>query len=238
MVSNISLEQFSEKFVPADADISFKNKTLFIKKWNWDYSDCLLFQKKAQEYVQANRSDRIYIFTNHTHVFTLGRGNERGVENLSELTQDQIDQLAFPLHKIHRGGGITFHFPGQWIFYPIVSINQTNTLENHTNWILKSVRDVLEYDFGISNVITANKLMGVWKDRAKLASIGVGISKFVTEHGLALNVSYDEKMFKEINKINPCGISPTTYTTVDSFVSNKDDLIESFHNAFIKREFD
>ena len=108
-------------------------------------------------------------------------------------------------------------------------------MENHTNWILKSVRDVLDFDFDIPNVITANKLMGVWKDRAKLASIGVGLSRFVTEHGLALNIYHDEKMFNEVNKINPCGISPTTYTTVDSFVDNKDNLLEEFHNAFIKR---
>ncbi len=231
----MTLDQFAENFAPSGADLSIKNKTLLIKKWNWDYSVCLKFQKQAQEFIQANRSNSIYIFTNHPRVFTLGRGNERGVENLSELTQEQIDQLAFPLHKIHRGGGITFHFPGQWIFYPIVSINESNTLENHTNWILKSVRDVLDYDFDIPNVITANKLMGVWKDRAKLASIGVGLSRFITEHGLALNIYHDEKMFNEVNKINPCGISPTTYTTVDSFVDNKHNLLEEFHNAFIKR---
>ena len=101
----MTLEQFAECFVPSDADISINNKTLLVKKWDWDYSDCLKFQKEAQEFIQANRSNSIYIFTNHPHVFTLGRGNERGVENLSELTQDQIKELAFPLHKIHRGGG-------------------------------------------------------------------------------------------------------------------------------------
>lgn len=235
MSSNKSLEKFVEKCRPSEADITIINNTLLIKKWNWYYLDCLNFQKQAQEYILKNRKDKIYIFTNHPHVFTLGRGNERGVEDLSELTSEQIEKLGFPLHKIHRGGGITFHFPGQWIFYPIVSINESYTLENHSNWLLKSVRDVLDFDFGIDNVITANKLMGVWKDRAKLASIGLGLSRFITEHGLALNIYHDKKMFDEVYKINPCGISPTTYTTVDSLIKNNENLLNKFHEAYIKR---
>lgn len=235
MTSNITLEQFAEKYVPKDADITINDNTLMIKKWEWDYSDCLFFQKIAQKYIHVNRRNKIYIFTNHPHVFTLGRGNERGIKNLSELTEEQISSLKFPLHKIHRGGGITFHFPGQWIFYPIVSINESYTLESHTAWLLKSVRDVLDFDFKIENVITANKLMGVWKDKAKFASIGVGLSRFISEHGIALNIYNDEKMFNEVNKINPCGISPTTYTTVDKFVEDSTDLLEKFHTAFIKR---
>lgn len=235
MSTEITLAQFAEKYAPADSDISLKDNFLVIKKWNWDYSDCLFFQKLSQKYIQNNRKDKIYIFTNHPHVFTLGRGNERGVEDLKDLTPEQEKTLGFPLHKIHRGGGITFHYPGQWIFYPIVAIGQEYTLEKHTNWLLKSVRDVLVEDFNIENVITANKLMGVWKDRAKLASIGVGLSRFVTEHGLALNVNFDDKMFNEVNKINPCGISPTTYTTVDSLVDNKESLLDRFHNFYINK---
>lgn len=235
MSSEMTLADFAQTYVPNDAEVSLNENLLTLKKWNWDYLDCLFFQKLAQKFVQANRKAKIYIFTNHPHVFTLGRGNERGVENLKDLTENQEKLLAFPLHRIHRGGGITFHFPGQWIFYPIVSINQDYTLEKHTSWLLKSVRDVLDLDFGIDKVITANKLMGIWRDRTKLASIGVGISKFVTEHGLALNINHDQKMFDEVNKINPCGISPTIYTTADSLVENKENLLERFHNFYLKR---
>jgi lipoyl(octanoyl) transferase len=78
--------------------------------------------------------------------------------------------------------------------------------------------------------------MGVWKNKSKLASIGVGLSKFVTEHGLALNVLNDENMFNELKKINPCGIDPTTYITAESQMSDVDpkDLIEKFHKAFVR----
>lgn len=232
MSREITLSEFAEKYAPTGSDIFLKDNVLSIKKWNWDYSDCLFFQKLCQKYIQNNRKDKIYIFTNHPHVFTLGRGNERGVENLKDLTAEQEKALGFPLHKIHRGGGITFHYPGQWIFYPIVAISEAYTLEQHTNWLLKSVKDVLTHDFKIEGVITANKLMGVWKDRAKLASIGVGLSKFVTEHGLALNINYDQKMFDEVRKINPCGIDPTTYTTVESFIKNEN-LLDDFHRKYL-----
>lgn len=237
MSEQVTLSDFANAYVPQDAILEIKENTLLVTKWNWDYSDCLFFQKLAQKYIQTNKKDKIYIFTNHPHVFTLGRGNERGQDFLKDLTEDEAKNLNFPLHKIHRGGGITFHYPGQWIFYPIVAINQTHTLEKHTSWLLKSVRDVIDFDFKVDNVITANKLMGVWRDRAKIASIGVGLSKFVTEHGLALNINYDEKMFNEVNKINPCGISPTTYTTLDSLVDAKESLIQKFHKFYIERLF-
>ena len=102
--------------------------------------------------------------------------------------------------------------------------------------MLKSVRDVLTNEFKIEKVITANRLMGVWKDKSKLASIGIGISKFVTEHGLALNLLNDEDMFNELKKINPCGIDPTTYITAQSQLENVESskLIERFHKAFVE----
>lgn len=227
---------FSELEVPNNSDIKVSEGYLLIKKWNWDFDDCLSFQKRAQTFIQKNRSLKIYIFCNHPHLFTLGRGNERGQDELVDFDPKLASQLAFPIHKIHRGGGITFHFPGQWIFYPIVSINQKYTLDDHMCWLLKSVKENLRDNFGIDKVMATKKLMGVWFGRQKLASIGVGLNRFVTEHGVALNLIYDSKMFDEVKKINPCGINPTTYTALDkiSEIPSKD-LIESFHETFIRK---
>ena len=101
-------------------------------------------------------------------------------------------------------------------------------------WILKKVAAVLREDFKIENVMTAKKLMGVWKDRKKLASIGVGVKRFVTLHGLALNLNRDEEMFEELKKINPCGMDYQTYISVDQFLSEKD-LLGSFNKHFLKK---
>ena len=228
--------RFSEIELPSSCESEIKGSILLVKKWSWDYEKALAFQKLAQSFIQKNRDLKIYIFCNHPHVFTMGRGNERGIQGLTDLTDEQKKIVKYPIHKIHRGGGITFHYPGQWIFYPILAVKESFSLGDLTCWMLKSVRDVLTNEFGIQDVITANKLMGVWKNKSKLASIGVGLSKFVTEHGLALNVLDDESMFIELKKINPCGIDPTTYITAESQMSetNSKDLIERFHRAFVK----
>ena len=227
--------RFCEVELPSSCESEIKGNTLLVKKWNWNYDQALAFQKHAQSFIQKNRDLKIYIFCNHPHVFTMGRGNERGIDGLVVLTEKQQKLVKYPIHKIHRGGGITFHYPGQWIFYPIIAVKESYPLGDLTCWMLKSVRDVLTNEFHIENVITANKLMGVWKNKSKLASIGIGLSKFVTEHGLALNLVNDEDMFNEVKKINPCGIDPTTYITVESQMENVDSskLIEKFHKAFV-----
>lgn len=230
------MNQFSELDIPQDLEYEVRDSILMLKKWNWNYEDCLKFQKKAQAFIQVNRKLKIYIFCNHPHCFTMGRGNERGVEGLVDLTESEKKSVKFPVYNIHRGGGITFHYPGQWIFYPIVALKESYNLCHLTNWMLKSVKTVLTEDFEIPNVITANKLMGVWKDKSKLASIGIGISKFVTEHGLALNLLEDKEMFFELRKINPCGINPTTYITAESQMNEiPNEFIESFHHAFVQK---
>lgn len=231
--------RFSKVELPKECEAEIRENILLVKKWNWEYDQALAFQKHAQSFIQNNRDLKIYIFCNHPHVFTMGRGNERGVNGLVELSEEQKSLVKYPIYNIHRGGGITFHYPGQWIFYPIVAIKESYPLDKLTDWMLKSVRDVLTSELGIEKVITANKLMGVWKNKSKLASIGVGLSKFVTEHGLALNLMNDSDMFNEVKKINPCGIDPTTYITAESQLESVDTskLIERFHTAFINYIF-
>ncbi len=227
-------EPFFELNPPEDATVEINGNTLYVTKWNWEYKDCEKFQLDANEFVIKNKHLKIYIFCSHPHVFTLGRGNERGDDSLVEFDPGISARLKYSVEKIHRGGGVTFHYPGQWIFYPIVAITPSYSLDDHMCWILKKVAAVLREDFKIENVMTAKKLMGVWKDRKKLASIGVGVKRFVTLHGLALNLNRDEEMFEELKKINPCGMDYQTYISVDQFLSEKD-LLGSFNKHFLKK---
>lgn len=225
---------FENLQTPSDADVFLKDKTLYVTKWNWDYQDCLAFQKNAQNLISKNRVHKVFIFCNHPHCFTLGRGNERGQDNLIDFPVSMMSSLKFPVHKIHRGGGITFHYPGQWIFYPIVSINEKNTLEDHMCWLLKSVKNILKDHFELDQVMAAKKLMGVWFERKKLASIGVGLNRFVSEHGIALNLVFDKNMFEEVHKINPCGMTPTTYTCLSELKDVEvSKIIEEFHHKYL-----
>lgn len=225
---------FSDIEIPNDSEYFVDNDILYLKKWNWDYQNCLDFQEIAQKKILQNRKLKIYIFCNHPHCFTLGRGNERGRDDLVDFNESLSTHLDFPLYKIHRGGGITFHYPGQWIFYPIVSIGQNYTLDEHMCWLLKSVKEVLKNHFKLDGVMATKKLVGVWNERKKLASIGVGLNRFVTEHGLALNLIYDEKMFKELLKINPCGMDSATYVALDRIVEGHKNLLEEFHTEYMK----
>lgn len=231
-MEKISASPFSELNFPEEAQLDVRGNTLLVTKWNWDYVSCENFQEQAHELVRKNKSLKVYIFCNHPHVFTLGRGNERGDDSLVDFDPALSSRLKFPVQKIHRGGGITFHYPGQWIFYPIVSISPSYTLDDHMCLLLKSVTSVLKEDFQIENVMTAKKLMGIWKDRRKLASIGVGVKRFVTLHGLALNLIKDEEMFSELGKINPCGMSHETYQSVDQYTDTPN-LIEAFHKSYL-----
>lgn len=234
-MEKIKNSMFSDFEIIEGLDYSIRNNTLSVKKWSWDYTDFLEFQKKAQAYISTHKKQRIYIFCNHPHCFTVGRGNERGAKDLIDFDKNLVQDLIYPVHEIHRGGGITFHYPGQWIFYPIVAINNEYTLETHMCWMLKSVKEILKDKYGLDHVMAAKKLMGVWYERKKLASIGVGLRRFVTEHGLALNLIHDEEMFKEVHKTNPCGMNPTTYTTLDKIKSIKErDLIEEFHQYYLE----
>jgi len=226
--------EFPKNLIPDDAKVSTLDNSIIITKWNWDFKDCESFQEKALSFVQMNRNYKVYIFTNHPHVFTHGRGNERGRDDLVEFSENDKSKLDYPLHYIHRGGGLTFHYPGQWIAYPIIAINNNYTLDDHMCWLLKGVREVLANDFNLDQVITAKKLMGVWRNKKKLASIGVGLKKFISLHGLALNLIEDPEMFKSIQKINPCGMQASTYDCVDRYVED-DNLLESFHEKFLHK---
>lgn len=226
---------FANLEFPEDALIERKKNILFITKFNWDFTDCEKFQLRAVDFIKQNKDLKIYIFTNHPHCFTLGRGNERDQTELIDFDHAIIPTLSFPLHKIHRGGGITFHYPGQWIFYPISAVSERYSLDDHMCWILTKVKNVLKQDFDISNALSAKKLMGIWVERKKLASIGVGLKHFVTLHGLALNLVTDTKMFSELSKINPCGLSSEVYTCLDQLADDLgDNLVENFHHSFIK----
>jgi len=234
-MDKITKAEFSDFEISDDLDYLIKDNILIVKKWNWDYGLFLEFQRKAQAYISTHKKLKIYIFCNHPHCFTIGRGNERGAKDLVDFDQSLISELKYPVYNIHRGGGITFHYPGQWIFYPIVAINSEYTLETHMCWMLKTVKNVLKDTYKLDGVMAAKKLMGVWYERKKLASIGVGLRRFVTEHGLALNLVYDKNMFEEVSKTNPCGMSPTTYITLDKMHTTKErDLIEDFHLHFMK----
>jgi lipoyl(octanoyl) transferase len=214
-------------------------RTFVIRKWNWDYKSAHAFQKNSVKLVQENPQIRILVCCNHPRVFTNGRGLQkpRKGENLElvEFKQEEHQQLPYPLHQIERGGGLTFHHPGQFIFYPIIKLNpNTLSLSKMTHDVFDFSREILN-SWGINELSHTNKFMGLWYQEKKLASMGIAIEKLTTYHGMALNLLKDQAMHEALLKLNPCGLSGSTYISVQELTTLPEETLDNFCDLFLQK---
>ena len=150
----------------------------------------------------ADATDRI-ILCEHPHVYTLGRSGKTANMLLSE---EQLQRIGASFFHIDRGGDITYHGPGQLVCYPILDLERYGLgLKEYIHLVEEAVIRVCA-SYGIK-AGRLEKATGVWLDsdgpRArKICAIGVRSSRYVTMHGLALNVCTDLRYF---SYINPCG---------------------------------
>jgi len=157
----------------------------------------------------------------HPHVLTLGVRGDGGRGHIL-APPAELDARGVELHEAGRGGDITYHGPGQIVGYPILDLNP-DRCDVH-----RYVRDLEETlirtaaDYGIA-ADRAEGLTGVWVKDEKLAAIGVRISRWVTSHGFALNVSTDLDYFK---LIVPCGIIGRGVTSFERLLSRQIDRCE------------
>ena len=229
---NINLDKYSL----TNSDIIQKNEsTYLVTKWNWDYETALAFQEACQKEVHADKKLKILITCSHPHCFTMGRGLQKSqgrvIDGLVETTPAQLSNLPFPVFHIKRGGGLTFHYPGQWVFYPILNLNHPSfNLSDIVNSVLSTCIQVLDVE-GIQT--KSGELMGLWFKHKKFASVGVEINRFVTMHGTALSLVDDHKMFNALEAINPCGLTGNIYQSVESLMGLKMNL-EDFNEKFLE----
>jgi lipoic acid synthetase len=171
--------------------------SLEILDWSLlEYGEAFLRQKAlVQERIKESSPDRL-VLVEHPPVVTIGRGG--GSEDL-HISKEALHQKGVDLYKVDRGGRATFHCPGQLVVYPIVKLNQKD-LHRYLRRLQDVIAAVLRV-YGL-NPEFRNGRPGVWVDSAKVASIGIAVRKWVTYHGVALNVTTDSKFF---NWIVPCG---------------------------------
>ena len=136
----------------------------------------------------------------HPHVITLGRNGR--MENLL-ASKEVLERAGIALYPTDRGGDITYHGPGQLVGYPILDLREwKRDVGAYVRAIEQVLIDTLA-DFGIAAGRVCG-CTGVWVDGAKIAAIGVHISRWVTSHGFALNVNTDMSYFRYII---PCGLT-------------------------------
>lgn len=192
-----------------------------LKKWNWDYAEAEHFQNLCVEFVRTHPQICLLIICSHPHSFTLGRGLQKiKSEEIELVDYNPSHTLPFPLYQIKRGGGLTFHYPGQFVFYPILNLThyKMGVFDLMMN-VLSLTQKTIEAQFGMSGLQVRRDLLGLWFkndfSKAKLASIGVAASRFITYHGLALNFFDDEEMFKALESLHPCGLPGNFYRSLE-----------------------
>jgi lipoyl(octanoyl) transferase len=165
-----------------------------------DYGEALeLQQRLVAERKQGLGPDHLLLLE-HPHVITLGRNGH--TENL--LASDEVlERAGISFYPTDRGGDVTYHGPGQLVAYPIVDLREwKRDVGAYVRGVEQAIIDTLgEYGIEAGRI---PKLTGVWVGERKIAAIGVHISRWVTSHGLALNVSTDLSYFQYIV---PCGLT-------------------------------
>ena len=194
-----------------------------------DYATGLKLQQQLVAFRKEEKIGEVLLLLEHQPVITLGRNAK--AQNVV-ASPEFLEQRGVELFECDRGGDVTFHGPGQIVGYPIFDLRGFASPDGKrkTLGVIEFVRrleDVLMRtcaDFGISTKRVPG-LTGVWTDaevlEAKLAAIGVHISRFVTSHGFALNVNTDLSYF---NLIVPCGITSKPVTSMAQQLGKNLDL--------------
>jgi lipoyl(octanoyl) transferase len=199
-----------------------------------DYREAWEIQRRLVDERKSGHVPDLLIFVEHPPTYTLGRSGRR--EHLL-VDEGRLSSMGAVLVETDRGGDITFHGPGQVVGYPIVDLGGFRRDVHHYLRALEEVILVALQSFGISARREAG-LTGVWHDRGKLAAIGVRVSRWVTSHGFALNVSTDLDRF---NQIVPCGIVDRDVSSMEDVLLRpvacdrvRDELARSFASVFAR----
>ena len=162
------------------------------------------------------------LFCEHPHVYTLGKS---GKEEHLLLTDERMDAIGAEYFASNRGGDITYHGPGQLVAYPILDLENFFT---DIHRYMRSLEEIVIQTCSFLGVETGRVqgLTGVWVDPTgshprKICALGVKTSRWVSMHGLALNVNTDLNYF---GHIVPCGISDKAVTSLQQELGKPIDM--------------
>jgi lipoyl(octanoyl) transferase len=162
------------------------------------YVDALEWQRSLlKERINNPDLEDVLILLEHPPVYTLGQGAN------PEFLKFDLDNSEYNVHRVERGGEVTYHCPGQLVGYPILNLQR---YRQDLHWYLRQLEEVLIRvlaNYGLQGERIPG-FTGVWLEGRKVAAIGIKVSRWVTMHGFSLNVCPDMTGF---NRIVPCGIT-------------------------------
>jgi lipoyl(octanoyl) transferase len=185
-----------------------------------DYEEALNKQLELVELVAEEKTPDTLIFCTHPAVVTLGRATQPG----------DVFGWQGPVREISRGGRATYHGPSQLVVYPILNLKNARAhrpakdIGHYLRSLEQAIVDTLK-DFGVEaqgrSLQQKNgdeapaEETGVWVDRQKIASLGIGVRKWVTYHGAAINLTEDTQAF---TGMRPCGFSQDVMTNLERLI--------------------
>ena len=189
------------------------------------YGEALEVQSRiAAERKQGGGLDHL-LFVEHPHVVTIGRNGH--AENLL-APEETLRRAGIELCETDRGGDVTYHGPGQIVGYPILNLDR---IRRDVHWYVRTLEEAMmraSAEFGVTAYRIPGKT-GIWIEspggvpEEKLAAIGVHISRWISSHGFAYNVSTDLRYF---DLIIPCGITDRKATSLEKLLNRGVSLSE------------
>jgi lipoyl(octanoyl) transferase len=185
------------------------------------YTEAVELQHAARSAVKTGEGPERFFLLEHPHVYTLGR-NASGEDVLAG--PEWLAARGVEIAECDRGGQVTYHGPGQLVGYPVVNLSPDR------RDIRRYVRDLQEVlirtlaDYGVpARPGEEAAFIGVWAGEEKIASIGVHLSRWITTHGFALNVSTDLSYF---TGIIPCGLHQVRMASIERLTGAAPELPE------------
>lgn len=179
-----------------------------------EYSKGLQLQKQLHEQVRLGDISNTVLLLEHEPVITLGARKDK---NELIAPAQMLSKEGIELVQIRRGGGATAHNPGQLVMYPIINLKKLNLGVNEYIRQLEDIGIELLDSLGV-DADRKKGYPGLWVGEQKIASIGVRVQKWVTYHGIAINICNNLSIF---DKIVPCGLAGVKMISAEKIIENK-----------------
>ncbi|MEM6450177.1 MAG: lipoyl(octanoyl) transferase LipB [Cyanobacteria bacterium P01_D01_bin.105] len=204
-----------------NGDLYLLGEVPYLTAWHWQ--KMLVHERRENGALK----DAVLLLQ-HPPVYTLGHGAD------TRFLKFDLQKSNHEIHRIERGGEVTYHCPGQIVCYPILNLRR---YRQDLHWYLRQLEEVVirtlrEYDLVGERI---SGLTGVWVNGRKVAAVGIKVSRWITMHGFALNVCPNLSGFE---KIVPCGIEKRSVGSMAQFLSEVDlvsvqrTLIRQFEHVF------